>query len=798
MVRVISPIRLHQRGPQKPLAAKKPFSLGHPMLFQVLTAPLWMILGTTAPPAGPKGNPNTETSGEITIPNTPAATAQPRTTMKVDPLPPSAPGHEAKVAKADQAITKLNEPKFIRSNKRWKTIGKALLVYALPIAIGAALPIFSVYASIGTLFPFLFGKSAAAVAGTLLGSNALLGLLTSVLIHFGALKLVKRSAKQVIYDHFRSDKDLPALAEALLPYTRTTDGSKKTTINGETVTRLFVGEHRQTIDEAIDRVVTSRDAKTVDLSLRDFSLGSIPGVPIPEVAEADKLNGILGYYVKGEKIGAGGMGEVFGGKNSLGELISLKFLPLAEIIEDAKKGVGSEGKTLNDAKVAVISSIIRFLTEAELGQRISHPNLAKVIDTNIRKAFPNIDDLKKLFQKDPKSGKYKESELARNSVLDTINLEEVAKKRVFIVAEFVADKQSTDPSSPVRNIPAPTLADYFKGKLDADMVKALFLPLLELFAVAHEAGIAHRDIKPKNLLVTEIDGRAVIKVIDLGVARDTDKDRETAVTQSGDAMGTVSYMPPLQYFAEAAKEVKMFNIFDIYSLGTVILERMLGKNLFDGLSTVEIFAAKADLEKIDFKGVEPEMATIIQRMISPNLLDNFTSMREVIKAFKGETPKEAEDLGTAGTEISNKLPAPPPVAAPPTPKAAPLPGDKVDDLGGKRSAPPPSAPPTAAPPAAPKSAATPPPRKNGPKVVGSSSGQPVKVTVVDPKIAILDQAIKSGDKNTVSETINDIFADPPEFANAAQKEAFMDQLYDRMANGKFRTLVLDLVNYLED
>jgi serine/threonine protein kinase len=117
-----------------------------------------------------------------------------------------------------------------------------------------------------------------------------------------------------------------------------------------------------------------------------------------------------------------------------------------------------------------------------------------------------------------------------------------------------------------------------------DQVQFSIRERLELFGQvcsavqhAHQKGIIHRDLKPSNVLVTEVDGRPIVKVIDFGLAKAlhgsqvlTDLSMHTAF---GAVLGTPLYMAPEQLGTSA---LDVDTRADLYSLGVILYELLTG------------------------------------------------------------------------------------------------------------------------------------------------------------------------------------------------------------------------------
>lgn len=172
---------------------------------------------------------------------------------------------------------------------------------------------------------------------------------------------------------------------------------------------------------------------------------------------------------------------------------------------------------------------------------------------------------------------------------------------------------------------------------------------------AHERGLIHRDVKPKNIMITK---GGVVKLADLGLARAID-DKDAALAEKGKAYGTPYYISPEQIRGE----VNVGPQADIYSLGATLYHMVTGNVPFNGKSPKEVMEKHLKQDLIPPDHVNPKLSggisEVIEMMMAKSRRERYKNCKDLIidlRAVKrGEDPPIAhkETSTDALLEIAN-------------------------------------------------------------------------------------------------------------------------------------------------
>jgi serine/threonine-protein kinase len=191
------------------------------------------------------------------------------------------------------------------------------------------------------------------------------------------------------------------------------------------------------------------------------------------------------------------------------------------------------------------------------------------------------------------------------------------------------------------------------GALDIQEAIAYAIEIGRGLSVAHGRNLVHRDIKPQNVLIDD-EGRA--KLTDFGISRQLEQDGMTA---TGRVLGTTDYVAPEQAMGHGADPRS-----DIYSLGVVLYEMLVGQVPFHADSQVGVAMKHVNEELPDVQRRRPEasaaVALVVERATAKSPDERYQDVGEMIDDLSTALEVEAARAGSTTGEATSVLDAVPP------------------------------------------------------------------------------------------------------------------------------------------
>jgi len=243
-------------------------------------------------------------------------------------------------------------------------------------------------------------------------------------------------------------------------------------------------------------------------------------------------------------------------------------------------------KTIRPAKAASSEALSRFKKEVQLARKVSSPNVCRIHE---------------LFLEDGPAGAH----------------------GAFVTMEFLEGTTLTDR---VRD----------SGPMPWGEAKKVALEICAALQSIHEAGIIHRDLKGRNIMLTSRDGITCAVLMDFGIARRLSRhsgESSTALTMQGAVLGTPGYMAPEQSEGKEATPAT-----DVYALGIVFYEMATGKRPFpaedppseDAIVKVKSLARPSSIQP----GVPRRFDRVVCRCLEYDPKRRYQSAKEVEQAIR--------------------------------------------------------------------------------------------------------------------------------------------------------------------
>jgi serine/threonine protein kinase/tetratricopeptide (TPR) repeat protein len=327
---------------------------------------------------------------------------------------------------------------------------------------------------------------------------------------------------------------------------------------------------------------------------------------------------VFGPYRVIDKIGAGGMGDVYRALDTrLEREVALKLISDSFLVSETPASPSPAGTPHSRVHL----SHERFLREARAAATLNHPNICAIHDVGEQEGQP------------------------------------------YLVMELLRGE---------------TLKLYLSHhRLSPSEVIALGQQAASALAAAHARGIIHRDIKPANLFVVESGrDRKQLKILDFGLAKkqgveaspdsryfDPQNNTSTGtatgmmdLTTPGSTVGTAAYMSP-----EQAKGDPLDSRTDLFSLGSVLYEMATGQPPFGGRSTAEVFAALLMKDPPPVSSLNPAMPKaldpVIAKLLAKDRDQRYRSAEELLADLEAVS-SSVSSAGAVSPATASSAPAP--------------------------------------------------------------------------------------------------------------------------------------------
>jgi serine/threonine-protein kinase len=380
------------------------------------------------------------------------------------------------------------------------------------------------------------------------------------------------------------------------------------------------------------------------LSLAESSDGSTLPVGADQGADSDAGPG--GTPVPGQSEDAGPGGSTTGGfETTLGKLVVQRGLATAEEVELCgallkEAAEAQEPRTLGDLLVdnafVTTRQLERLKSELEAKRSTEQIPGYKIIKKIGSGAMATVFQAKQLSLDRLVAIKVLPKKLSANAnFIERFYKEGRAAAQLNhpnIVSAYDVGKAGEHHYFVMEHVDGRTVFDQIiKGRrLDEAEALDIVIQVAEALRHAHERGFIHRDIKPKNIMISR-EGKA--KLADLGLARAL-SDKAAAEAEAGRAYGTPYYISPEQIRGE----VKIGPAADIYGLGATLYHMVTGRVPYEGKNPSSVMHKhlKAQLVPPDHinRNISAGCAQVIEMMMAKKQADRYRRVDDLLQDLK--------------------------------------------------------------------------------------------------------------------------------------------------------------------
>ncbi|HJL04611.1 MAG TPA: protein kinase [Polyangiaceae bacterium LLY-WYZ-15_(1-7)] len=300
--------------------------------------------------------------------------------------------------------------------------------------------------------------------------------------------------------------------------------------------------------------------------------------------------------------------------------------------------------------------IVRALGGGGMGTvyEVSHVALERPAALKVVRVGPQTDELVQRFQREARA-------LAR-----------LRTPRVAQVTDFGVEP-GLGPWYVMELVEGETLQHRLDrdGSIPAEEALPLFIALCEAVHEVHAAGIVHRDLKPSNIGLAH--GPIPVKLLDFGLAASVDDGFLTRITQSHQVLGSLPYIAPEQFSGARPAPAQ-----DLWALGVVLFEMLVGRLPFDAPSTAALMHAILTAPVPPTDGFPPAIRHVLESLLHKEPAQRLASARAAADALRRvDAVALSRTLETPSLPPTRALPSSPPIPPGATGPLTPLPGVAV-------------------------------------------------------------------------------------------------------------------------
>jgi serine/threonine-protein kinase len=246
------------------------------------------------------------------------------------------------------------------------------------------------------------------------------------------------------------------------------------------------------------------------------------------------------------------------------------------------------------------TAVARFLREAQFGARVEHPNIVRTLD----------------YGQSDTDRYYLAIEWAGGEILDKY-----------------AEKS---------------------GPLPSKEVAAIMSQICGAVQAAHDVGIVHRDLKPENIMYDPAARH--IKLLDFGIAADTEATPDQRLTRAGFFVGTLMYVAP-----EALSGELVGPAADQYSLATIAYFLLTGTLPYTGKSPRELFSQLLTQPPVALNQAKPPLAfpvaveAVVMKALSKQPGDRYPSVKDFSDAFAAAAQTTLSSAGSPTSDAAGSM-----------------------------------------------------------------------------------------------------------------------------------------------